>query len=106
MKTPVNDCKDCTNIQWKNHYLMAQQRFDKVMSRMVMGSIVAFTVVVLCLVATICVILKFEKFISEFEYVEETIYEVDQDDGINTAILGSNDVEVVVNGTDNKGENT
>lgn len=85
---------------------MAQERFDKVMSRMIVGTIIAFTIAILCLVATICVIFKFEKFISEFEYVEETVYEVDQDDGVNTAILGSNDVEVVLNGTDNKGENT
>lgn len=100
------DCKNCENINWKNHYLMAQERFDKVLTKLIVITVVAFTATIICVISTICVILKFERFISEFEYVEETVYEVAQDDGVNTAILGSGDVEVVVNGTDNKEENT
>ena len=98
------DCKNCTNNNWKNQYLMAQQRFDKVVSRLVIGTIVAFTITVICLIATICVILKFQAFVSSFEYVEETTYEIEQDrDGINTAIIG-NENEVVWNGTINHQE--
>ena len=93
------DCKNCTNNNWKNHYLMAQQRFDKVVSRLVIGTIMAFTITVICLIATICVILKFQAFVSSFEYVEETTYEIEQDrDGVNTAIIGTGN-EVVLNGT-------
>lgn len=101
------DCKSCNNTNWKNHYLMAQQRFDKVVSRLVIGTIISFVIAVGCLIATICVIFKFQAFINEFEYVEETTYEIQQDrDGVNTAVVGSsNDVEVIVDGTDYNREN-
>lgn len=99
------DCKNCNNTNWKNNYLMAQQRFDKVMSRLVIGTIIAFVIAIGCLVATICAIIKFQAFISQFEYVEETSYEIEQDDGVNTAVFGdSNDVEVKFNGTNNNTE--
>ena len=93
------DCKQCNSNNWKNHYMMAQKRFDKVLTRLAIGTVLAFFIVVGCLVATICALLKFQAFISEFEYVEETTYEISQDrDGINTAIIG-NENEVVWNGT-------
>lgn len=82
------DCKNCENIQWKNHYLMAQQRFDKVIGRLVVGTIIAFTIAVCCLVATICAIFKCINFINEFEYVEETEIQIEQDwHGDNRVIL-------------------
>lgn len=100
------DCKNCNNTNWKNNYLMAQQRFDKVTSRLVIGTIIAFVIAIGCLVATIVVIFKFQAFIAQFEYVEETTYEIEQDDGVNTAIFGdSNDVEVKLDGTNNNAEN-
>lgn len=84
------DCKNCYNNNWKNQYLMAQERFDKVVTRLVIGTIIAFTISVFCLIATICVIVKFENFISDFEYVEETEVKIDQDaEGVNTAIIGN-----------------
>ena len=100
------DCKNCNGQNWKNHYLMAQQRFDKVLARLTIGSIIAYVIVVVCLIATICAIFKFQAFIESFEYVEETVYEVEQDDrGINTAVIGNtNDVEVVLNGTEYNSE--
>lgn len=80
---------------------MAQQRFDKVVSRLVIGTIISFMIAVGCLIATICVIFKFQAFIAQFEYVEETTYEIEQDEGINQAIIGNNnELGVVLNGTD------
>ena len=73
------DCKNCYNNNWKNQYLIAQERFDKVVTRLVIGTIIAFTIMVFCLIATICVVVKFEKFINDFEYVEETEVEISQD---------------------------
>lgn len=99
------DCKSCNNTNWKNHYLMAQQRFDKVVSRLVIGTIIAFMIAVGCLIATICVIFKFQAFIAQFEYVEETTYEIEQDEGINQAVIGNNnDLGVVLDGTNNHRE--
>lgn len=93
------DCKNCSNKDWKNHYMMAQERFDKHIAKLVIVSTVSFVIAVMCLIATIIVICKFQIFISQFEYVEETTYTIEQDDdGINTAIIGG-DNEVVINGT-------
>lgn len=93
------DCKDCNN--WKNQYITAQQRFDKVVARLAIGTIVAVVIMLCCLIATICVIVRFEKFISNFEYVEETEVEITQDDeGVNTAIIGNGN-EVLSYGAEN-----
>jgi hypothetical protein len=84
---------------------MAQQRFDKVVSRLVIGTIIAFMIAVGCLIATICVIFKFQAFINQFEYVEETTYEIQQDEGINQAVIGNNnDLGVVLDVTNNHRE--
>lgn len=100
-----NDCKNCSNIQWKNHYLMAQQRFDRVIARIAMGNIIAFTIAILCLIATICVILKFEKFIKEFEYVEETEIQIEQDWRGDNRVILDDGTEVISNGAEIYGEN-
>lgn len=97
------NCRNCISEEiWKNHYLESQRRFDKVVSVLSMWTIIAFTVAVACLVATIIVIVRFQAFISNFEYYEETEYTIEQDEGINTAVIGSEN-EVNVYGTeDNK----
>ena len=78
----------CENRKWKEMYIMAQQRFDKVVTRLTIGSIVAFTIAILCLMATICTIIKVQRFINEFEYVEETEVEIQQDwRGDNSVVL-------------------
>lgn len=99
------DCKNCENINWKNHYLMAQRRFDKVLIRLTIGTVSAFTIAIICLVATICVIFKFINFIDSFEYVEEQTIEIQQDwHGDNRVIL-DNGTEVVEYGTEIHREN-
>lgn len=95
------DCKNCSNLEWKNHYTMAQERFDKQIAKLTVIVIISFFVVVICLIATIIVIVKFQLFISEFEYVEETTYSIEQDDGVNTAIIGGESNEVNIYGTEN-----
>lgn len=98
------DCKNCSNKDWKNHYVIAQQRFDKQIARLIVITMIAFFIAVACLLATIIALFKFQMFISQFEYVEETTYTIEQDEeGTNTAIIGENN-EVVVNGTDNYGK--
>lgn len=95
------DCKNCSNKDWKNHYIIAQQRFDKQIARLIAITMIAFFIAVACLLATIIALFKFQMFISQFEYVEETTYTIEQDEeGTNTAIIGEGN-EVVVNGTDN-----
>lgn len=95
------DCKNCSNKDWKNHYMMAQKRFDKQIAKLVIVSTVSFAIAVMCLIVTIIVICKFQMFISEFEYVEETEVEISQDlCGENTAIIGDGN-EVISYGAKN-----
>lgn len=88
------DCKNCSNVEWKNHYVLAQQRFDKQLARLLVVSIIAFFVAVICLIASLVVIIRFQMFIQSFEYVEETTYTIEQDEGTNTAIIGGESNEV------------
>lgn len=95
------DCKSCGSYKWKEMYIEAQQRFDKVVIRLTIGTIIAFTIVILCLLTTVCALIKTQQFINGFEYVEETEVEISQDsDGFNTAIIGSGN-GVDINGTEN-----
>lgn len=85
--------------------MIAQKRFDKQIAKLIIVSTVSFAIAIMCLIATIIVICKFQIFISQFEYVEETTYTIEQDDeGTNTAVIGENN-EVVVNGTENYRKN-
>lgn len=94
------DCKACENQKWKEYYLLAQKRFDKVLIRLTIGFVIMFTVIVLCLFVTICVLIKTQKFIDEFEYVEQTEIQIEQDSkGHNTVILPNGD-EVKTNGAE------
>ena len=88
------DCRQCEDRNWRNHYIVAQERFDKVVARLTIGTIIAFTITVLCLLATIITIWRVQKFIDEFEYVEETEISIEQDcRGQNTVVL-NDDMEV------------
>ena len=97
----MSDCRNCENKKWKEHYIMAQERFDKYMTMALVGLVIIFTVMVVCLFVTVCMVIKTQKFINQFEYVEETAIEIQQDcHGTNTVVLGENEAEVVANGTD------
>ena len=78
----------------------SQRRFDRVVAVLSMGTIIAFTIAVACLVATIIVIVRFQAFISNFEYYEETEYTIEQSEGVNTAVIGEEN-EVTVYGAEN-----
>ena len=94
------DCKKCSNKDWKNHYIMAQQRFDKQIVRLTLTTALSFVIMVICLIATLITIIKFQMFIEQFEYVEETEIQIEQDcRGQNTVIL-SDGTEVKANGTE------
>ena len=96
------DCRLCHEEKfWKSHFMIAQQRFNRAVAVATIGIIIAFTIAVICLAATICVIIRFQAFIDSIEIVEETEYEITQDDGINTAIIESENNEVIINGTEN-----
>lgn len=92
------DCKSCENRKWKELYFTAQERFDKIIMELAVGFIIVFVIMLGCLIATICMGYKTQKFIDGFEYVEETEIQIEQDcRGKNTVILGDGS-EVISNG--------
>lgn len=91
-------CDNCSK-EWRERYLMAEQRFDAALQKAIFVEIVSAIVALLCIIATILYGIKVLRFIDEFEYVEETQVEIEQDSsGINNAYIAN---EVNVNGTKN-----
>jgi hypothetical protein len=93
--------KQCYNChyeaEWREHYLLAVQRFDKSLNKALAATMIAVIVSLVCIIITAFLGLYVIKFINGFEYVEETTYSIEQDDqGINTAVIGG-DNEVNVN---------
>lgn len=98
-----NKCYNChIEAEWQKHYILAVQRFDKSLNKALAATVIAVIVALVCIIITAFMAVKIINFINDFEYVEETTYSIEQDDqGINTAVIGG-DNEVNVNyGTEN-----
>jgi hypothetical protein len=91
-------CYNChIEAEWQKHYLLAVQRFDKSLNKALAATVIAVIVALVCIIITAFMAVKIINFINDFEYVEETTYSIEQDDqGINTAVIGG-DNEVNVN---------
>ena len=93
--------KQCYNChyeaEWREHYLLAVQRFDKSLNKAIAATMIAVVVSLICIIITAFLGLYVINFINSFEYVEETTtYSIEQDgEGLNTAVIGeSNEVNV------------
>lgn len=91
-------CYNChIEAEWQKHYILAVQRFDKSLNKALAATVIAVIVALVCIIITAFMAVKIINFINDFEYVEETTYSIEQDDqGINTAVIGG-DNEVNVN---------
>ena len=90
-------CYNChIEAEWQKHYYLAVQRFDKSLNKALAATVIAVIVALVCIIITAFMAVKIINFINDFEYVEETTYSIEQDDdGINTAVIGeSNEVNV------------
>lgn len=93
-------CKSCyVEAEWQNRYNLAVKRFDKSIQKAMTITMIAVIVALICVIITAYLGMKVVKFMSDFEYVEETTYSIEQDRGINTAIIGEEN-EVNINGTE------
>lgn len=93
-------CKSCyIEAEWQNRYNLAVKRFDKSIQKAMSITMIAVIVALICVIITAYLGMKVVKFMSDFEYVEETTYSIEQDRGINTAIIGEEN-EVNINGTE------
>jgi hypothetical protein len=74
---------------------MASKRFDKALQKAINLTMLAIMVSLFSLILTAAMLMYVIKFVNEFEYVEETVYSVEQDgDGMNTAVIDSENSEV------------
>lgn len=98
-----DQCYNChIEAEWQSRYILAVQRFDKSLNKALAVTIIAVIVSLICIIITAFMAMKIINFINEFEYVEETTYQIEQDDrGFNTAIVGGESNEVNINGTEN-----
>lgn len=84
-----NDCKECENQYWKLMYIVSVKRFDKVLARMIFIFILFSVITAVCCFITALACIRTHHFIAEYECVEETQVEIEQDsEGVNTAIIG------------------
>ena len=98
-----DQCYNChIEAEWQSRYILAVQRFDKSLNKALAVTIIAVIVSLICIIITAFMAMKIINFINSFEYVEETTYQIEQDDiGFNTAIIGGESNEVNINGTEN-----
>ena len=95
-------CYNCRiEAEWQKHYILAVQRFDKSLNKALAATVIAVIVALVCIIITAFMAVKIINFINDFEYVEETTYSIEQDDnGINTAVIGGESNEVKIYGAE------
>lgn len=98
----LNKCRSCAiEAEWRERYLIAEKRFDKALRQACMVTVLAVITALTCVIISIFFGMKVLNFIGEFEYVEETTVEIEQDEGNNAAIIGGERNEVKFYGTEN-----
>lgn len=92
----MQNCKECESQYWKVMYIAASQRFDKVLARLIVVFILLSVIAAVCCFITALACIRTHRFIAEYECVEETGIEIQQDsEGENFALV-SNGSEVDV----------
>lgn len=94
------NCNRC-NSEWQERYIIAAERFDKALNKAIIVSLISAIIALICIIITIFYGIRIQNFISTFEYVEETEVEIEQNEGINTAVVGDENEVKIKNGTEN-----
>lgn len=94
------ECRNC-NSEWRKCYEEAAHRFDKALNKAIIVTLISIIIAFICIIATISIGIRTQRFIASFEYVEETEIEIEQNEGINTAVLGDKNEVNINNGTEN-----
>lgn len=85
-------------------YIESKQTFEKQIFTLTATLYILIGIVVFCLILTIITEIKVVNFINGFEYVEETTYEIEQNEGNNAAIIGNESEVNITYGTDSQGK--
>ena len=86
-------CAECMKNQEIN-YEEAVKRFDININRIMGMLYFCIFLMFICVFITAIAIVDVIKFMDKYEIVEETCYEIKQDDGTNTAIISNGESEV------------
>ena len=98
----MNECQKCAKENYKQLYIESKQTFEKQIFTLTATLYILIGIVVFCLILTITTEIKVVNFINNFEYVEETEYEISQDSsGTNVAVIGEKN-EVKTYGAESK----
>lgn len=95
------DCIKCSNI-WKERYYAAEKSYTTMINRLILIALTSALITFVCIILTLYFGIKTQRFISGFEYVEETSYEIEQHEGQNAAIIGNESEVNIVYGTDSE----
>ncbi len=83
----MNRCAECSK-EWQQRYVMAAKRFDKALNKAMVITIIAVCMAVVCFTLLILCLVKTQRFIDQFEYVEEVNVKQDES-GTNIAVIGN-----------------
>lgn len=82
------ECVAC-NEKWREIHFMSQQIFNKALLKAHIAILVLAVIAFISVLIAACCVVRTQRFIAKFEYVEETV--VSQDgDGANVAVIGDN----------------
>ena len=81
----MDRCEICSK-EWRQRYEIAVSRFDRALAIAFTATIISVCVALACMIIAAMCIAKTHEFISEFEYVEETVIEQDGS-GKNIAVI-------------------
>lgn len=81
----MDRCDICSK-EWRQRYEIAVSRFDRALAIACTVTIISVCIAIACIIIAAMCVSKTHQFISEFEYVEETIIEQDGN-GKNVAVI-------------------
>lgn len=91
----AKSCVECMKNQEIN-YEEAVKRFDININRTMNLLYICIFLMFICVFITAIAIVDVIRFMDKYEIVEETCYEIKQEDGTNTAIISNGESEVNV----------
>ena len=82
----MDKCTECSR-EWQQRYAIAAKRFDKALYKAMTVTVIAVCMAIICVILLIFCLIRTQKFVDQFEYVEE-VHIAQDDNGTNIAVVG------------------
>lgn len=82
----MDKCTECSR-EWQQRYAIAARRFDKALNKAMTVTVIAVCMAIICVILLIFCLIRTQKFVDQFEYVEE-VHIAQDDNGTNIAVVG------------------